>query len=200
MWYPSNEVPLGCISNMGNWHLLLSLQPPPLGIGFSAGSPTETMASSCFTTPDFGEVFIPDAALDFTDPRWVRINYELMSDANMDSQLPTGVCFPDLKYAPSGPGWRHPSADRPQAPPTSIPPLIQDTNIDEADVVALLGAMPDSTPFPTAFKTLLGATMALWNACRTDSSLTHDFIVEHGLDTAIASTFDFFTPSAISPT
>ena len=59
--------------------------------------------------------------------------------------------------------------------------------------------MPDSTPFPTTFKTLLGATIALWNACCIDSSLTHDFVIEHSLDTAIASTFDFFTPTAISP-
>jgi len=157
------------------------------------------MSSSCFTTPDFGEVFILDAALNFSDPHMVCINYEIMSDADMDSQLPTSVCFPDLKYVPSGPGWWHPSAARPQAPSTPIPPLIRDVNINETDVVALLGALPDSTPFPTAFKTLLGATMALWNARCTSGSLTHNFIAEHSLDTAIASTFDSFTPTAVSP-
>ena len=117
----------------------------------------------------------------------------------MDNQLPESLTFPDLTYAPVEPGWQHPAAATPSAPPAPIPQLIRDNSINEADVVALLGAMPDSTPFPTAFKTLLGATMALWNACHSSGTLTYDFVTEHGLDTTIASTFDFFTPSAISP-
>jgi len=158
------------------------------------------MATSRFRTPDFKEVFIPNAALNFSNPRGPDVNHDVISDFDMDSQLPDGVCFPDLIYAPEGPGWQHPAAARPSAPPIPIPQLVQDISIDEADVVALLGAMPDSTPFPTAFKTLLGATMALWNARHVDGSLTHDFVLEHRLDSAIASTFDFFTPSVVSPT
>ena len=59
--------------------------------------------------------------------------------------------------------------------------------------------MPDNIPFPTAFKTLLRASIALWNAHRTAGTLTHDFVMEHALDQAIFSTFDFFTPTAVSP-
>ena len=182
-------------------HILLSLQPPPLGIGFSAGSPTETMATSCFTTPDFKEVFIPNAALNFSDLRGPHINYDVLSDNDMDAQLPGRLTFPDLTYAPSGPGY-HPlvgSSAAPQAPPTPIPPLIRDDSIDKADIVALLGAMPDNTPFPIAFKTLLGASMALWNAHRANSTLTQDFVTANTLDKAISATFDFFIPTTVSP-
>jgi len=56
-----------CHKAIDSTSILLSLQPPPLGIGFSAGSPTETMASSRFTTPDFREVFILNTTLDFSD-------------------------------------------------------------------------------------------------------------------------------------
>ena len=121
--------------------ILLSLQPPPLGIRFSAGLPTETMASSCFTTPDFREVFIPNTALDFSDPHSPQVNYDIMSDFDMDNQLPGNICFPDLTYAPTGPGALCPSS----APPTPIHQLIRDQNIDKANVVALLGTMPDNT-------------------------------------------------------
>ena len=119
------------------------------------------MATSHFTTPDFREVFIPNAALDFSNLHGPCVNYDVLSDNDMDAQLPGRFTFPDLTYAPSGPSLlRHPDAPAaPQAPPAPIPPLIRDDTIDEADVVALLGTMPDTTPFPIAFKMLLGAVV-----------------------------------------
>jgi len=82
--------------------------------------------------------------------------------------------------------------------PEPIPPLISAHGIDEGDVNVLLSSV-SKLPFPTAFKTLLASTMALWVASAPDVTT----IKSHGLDTVIDGFMEFIAPptlpTAVSP-
>ena len=98
--------------------------------------------------------------------------------------------LPDLplKVPPSGPS---------SSTSTNIPQLITAHGIDASDCNVVLGSVYE-LPFPTAFKTLLGSTMALWAGSAPDPST----VEYHGLDQVINGFMDFVSPShptTISP-
>ena len=80
-------------------------------------------------------------------------------------------------------------------PAPSIPPLISAHGIDEGDVNILLGSVSE-LPFPTAFKTLLASSMALWMASAPDA----EAIKFHGLDTVINGFMEFISPPSFPTT
>ena len=101
-----------------------------------------------------------------------------------------------------GGGTGYPFTD-PLVPPSPtpacslIPPLISTHGIDEGDVNVLLSSVSD-LDFPTAFKTLLASTMALWASSAPDVAAVHSL----GLDKAIDGFLEFLAPpppTAVSP-
>jgi len=83
------------------------------------------------------------------------------------------------------------------SPAPSIPLNISAEGIDNTDVSLLLASISE-LPFPTAFKTLLVSSMALWAASAPDVATVRSL----GLDTAIDSFLSFIgptPPTAISP-
>ena len=72
----------------------------------------------------------------------------------------------------------------------NLPQLIQAQGIDAGNVNVILGSVY-KLPFPTAFKTLLGSTMALWAGSAPDLSA----IKHHGLDQLTRSSMASWTLS-----
>jgi len=92
----------------------------------------------------------------------------------------------------SGPGYpfTDPLIPPSPSPAPSIPLNISAEGIDNSDVSLLLASILE-LPFPTAFKTLLASSMALWAASAPDVAAVQSL----GLDTAITSFLSFITPS-----
>ena len=76
------------------------------------------------------------------------------------------------------------------SPAPSIPLNISVEGIDNSDVALLLTSISE-LPFPTAFKTLLASSMALWAALAPDVATVRSL----GLDTAIDGFLGFIAPS-----
>jgi len=76
------------------------------------------------------------------------------------------------------------------SPAPSIPLNISAEGIDNSDVTLLLTSILE-LPFPTAFKTLLAFSMALWAASAPDIATVRSL----GLDTAINGFLGFIAPS-----
>jgi len=83
----------------------------------------------------------------------------------------------------------------PSPTPDPIPPLISAHGIDEGDVTVLLGSV-SKLPFPTAFKTLLVSSMALWAASAPDVATVKSL----GLDEVIDGFLEFISPPTLPTT
>ena len=83
----------------------------------------------------------------------------------------------------------------PSPTPDPIPPLISAHGIDEGDVNVLLSSISE-LPFPTAFKTLLASSMALWAASAPDVAT----IKSLGLDKTIDGFLEFISPPTFPTT
>jgi len=90
-----------------------------------------------------------------------------------------------------GPGYpfTHPLIPPSPSPTPSIPLQISAEGIDNSDVSLLLASIAE-LPFPTAFKTLLASSMALWVASASDVTTVRSL----GLDTAINGFLSFIGP------
>ena len=114
-----------------------------------------------------------------------------------------GYCRGEVTWAPfqegGGPGYpfTDPLIPPSPSPAPSIPLNISAEGIDNTDVSLLLASISE-LPFPTAFKTLLASSMALWAALAPDVATVRSL----GLDTAIDGFLSFIgptPPTAISP-
>ena len=83
----------------------------------------------------------------------------------------------------------------PSPTPDPIPPLISAHGIDKGDVNVLLGSVSE-LPFPTAFKTLIASSMALWAASAPGVAA----IKPLGLDAVIDGFMEFISPPTFPTT
>jgi len=136
-------------------------------------------------TPPMGRFFSPTGHLLGTGPSTTE-RYKIIAGSSYS--------IADLSWEPfmEGGGAGYPFTDPlipPSPTPEPIPPLISAHSIDEGDVNVLLGSVSE-LPFPTAFKTLLASSMALWAASAPDAAT----VKSHGLDKVIDGFMEFLSP------
>ena len=161
------------------------VQPPPLGVGFF------TTMSDFPLTPPWGRFLNLHSCLLGTGP---------IDDLNKimcgSGKAPAEINWVPFKPLPDSLFEEPPSAPSSSAP-IHIPQLITAHGIDTGDCNVILGSVYELL-FPTAFKTLLGSTMALWAGSAPNPST----VEHHGLDQVINSFMDFVSPplpTTVSP-
>ena len=161
-------------------NILLSPQPPPLGLGFF------TTMSNFPLTPPWGHFLNLCGYLLGSGP--INNLNKIMCGSGKTAAKITWEPFeplpdPPFEEPPSGPS---------SSAFTNIPQLITTHGINAGDCNIVLGSVY-KLPFPTAFKTLLGSTMALWAGLAPDPST----IEHHGLNQVINGFMDFVSPHPV---